>query len=164
MPNLTETFDLVKRSSEIRSSECFPLIWHWLLLIQLKCIIKKVTGKMAISELDFKKIFCRMQFFFRFLKAFRILFVGIINVPTKPKSISARLASCWLSVDSFSTLSKKTKNRSRSNSKWLFGYWPSKQKTNVDLVFKKTCFEHQIHEGELFQLLFKKLKRFFHII
>jgi hypothetical protein len=24
MPNLTETFDQVKRSSEIRSSECFP--------------------------------------------------------------------------------------------------------------------------------------------
>jgi len=126
---------LISRGLLSIKEKMWCLIWHWLLFIQLKCIIKKVTGKMAISELDFKKIFCRMQFFFRFLKAFRILFVGIINVPTKPKSISARLASCWLSVDSFSTLSKKTKNRSRSNSKWLFGYWPSKQKTNVDLVF-----------------------------
>jgi hypothetical protein len=29
MPNLTETFDQVKRSSEIWSSECFPLLLLW---------------------------------------------------------------------------------------------------------------------------------------
>jgi hypothetical protein len=43
-PNLTENFDQLKRSSEIRSSECFPLTIFDICLDRVNIAISRVLG------------------------------------------------------------------------------------------------------------------------